>query len=84
MFLADAVAKMHAKGYAIGNVDATIFAQQPKLGPAKLAIRESLAKLLSVSLDCVSVKAKTGERVGHIGRGEAIGTHAVVLIEKKD
>jgi len=52
------------------------------LGPVKSAIRESLAKLLGVPLDAVNVKAKTGEKVGHIGRGEAIGTHAVVLVEK--
>jgi 2-C-methyl-D-erythritol 2,4-cyclodiphosphate synthase len=63
------------------NVDVTIFAQEPKLGPVKAAIRDKLAALLKLPAGCVNVKAKTGERVGHIGRGEAIGCHAVVLIE---
>jgi 2-C-methyl-D-erythritol 2,4-cyclodiphosphate synthase len=48
----------------------------------KAAIRDSVAKLLCVPSDCVNVKAKTGERVGHIGRGEAIGCHVVVLLQK--
>ena len=43
----------------------------------------ALAELLGVAEDCVNVKAKTGEKVGHIGRGEAIGCHAVVLLESK-
>jgi 2-C-methyl-D-erythritol 2,4-cyclodiphosphate synthase len=68
--------------WRIVNLDATIFAQEPKLGPAKEMIRHSLARLLGVPDDAVSVKAKTGEKVGHIGRAEAIGCHAVVLIER--
>ncbi len=79
LFLRAAVAKLHAAGYAVGNIDVTIFAQEPKLGPAKALIRDSLAGLLGVPADRVSVKAKTGEGVGHVGRGEAIGCHAVVL-----
>ncbi|MGL4424594.1 MAG: 2-C-methyl-D-erythritol 2,4-cyclodiphosphate synthase, partial [Gemmataceae bacterium] len=57
------------------------FAQEPKLGPVKQAIRDRLAELLQVEPTQVCVKAKTGERVGHIGRGEAIGCHAVVLLK---
>ncbi|MEO2088395.1 MAG: 2-C-methyl-D-erythritol 2,4-cyclodiphosphate synthase, partial [Gemmataceae bacterium] len=57
-------------------------AQEPKLGPVKARIRETLADLLGVPPDAVNVKAKTGEKVGHIGRGEAIGCHAVVLIQR--
>ena len=68
----------------IANLDVTIFAQEPKLGPIKDAIRSSLAELLGVSKDRVNVKAKTGELVGHIGRGEAIGCHAIVLITRQD
>jgi 2-C-methyl-D-erythritol 2,4-cyclodiphosphate synthase len=63
-------------------LDVTIFAQEPKLGPVKTAIRANLATLLGVAADAVNVKAKTGEKVGHIGRGEAIGCHAAVLIER--
>jgi 2-C-methyl-D-erythritol 2,4-cyclodiphosphate synthase len=60
----------------------TIFAQEPKLGTLKAAIRQSLAAQLGLAIDEVNVKAKTGEKVGHIGRGEAIGCHAIVLIER--
>jgi 2-C-methyl-D-erythritol 2,4-cyclodiphosphate synthase len=79
-FVKAALAKL--AGWRVVNVDVTIFAQEPKLGPAKAAIRTNLADLLGVSVDAVSVKAKTGEHVGHIGRREAIGCHAVVLIER--
>ena len=82
IFLAAAVEKVTSAGWKVGNLDVTIFAQEPKLGPLKLAIRTSLAGLLGVPLDAVSVKAKTGEKVGHIGRAEAIGCHAVVLLHQ--
>jgi len=82
VFLTETLAKLNLLGWRVVNLDVTIFAQEPKLGPVKATIRASLAELLAVSLDCVNVKAKTGEKVGHIGRAEAIGTHAVVLIEK--
>jgi 2-C-methyl-D-erythritol 2,4-cyclodiphosphate synthase len=62
----------------------TVFAQEPKLGPVKAAIRDNVARLVGLPPDAVNVKAKTGEQVGHIGRGEAIGCHAVVLIEKRN
>lgn len=81
IFLAAALERLTAVGWRIGNLDVTIFAQEPKLGPVKAAIRATLTKLLGVAADAVSVKAKTGEAVGHIGRGEAIGCHAVVLIQ---
>lgn len=82
LFLTETVAKLHALGWRVGNADVTIFAQEPKLGPMKATIRENLARLLGTSVECVNVKAKTGERVGHIGRAEAIGCHAVVLVER--
>ena len=82
VFLAGALTHLSDGGWRIGNVDVTIFAQEPKLGPVKSAIRENLAKLLGVRLDQVNVKAKTGEKVGHIGRGEAIGCSVIVLVEK--
>ena len=82
-FVTETVAKLNHLGWRIVNLDVTIFAQEPKLGPVKAAIRENVARLLGVPVGDVNVKAKTGERVGHIGRGEAIGCHAVVLIEKQ-
>ena len=84
LFLAETLAKLNQMGWHLVNLDVTIFAQEPKLGPVKASIRESLAKLLGVPLDAVNVKAKTGEKVGHIGRGEAIGCHAVVFVEKTE
>jgi 2-C-methyl-D-erythritol 2,4-cyclodiphosphate synthase len=81
-FLADTLNGMRLTGWRVVNVDVTLFAQEPKLGLVKNAIRDSLAKILGLPNDAVNVKAKTGEKVGHIGRGEALGCHAVVLIEK--
>jgi len=82
LFLAEALALLNQRGWRAVNLDVTVFAQEPKLGPVKAAIRASLATLIGLPEDAVNVKAKTGERVGHIGRGEAIGCHAVVLIEQ--
>ena len=82
IFLREALAKLTRTGWKLVNADVTVFAQEPKLGPVKVAIRDNLAELLGVPSDCVNVKAKTGEKVGHIGRGEAIGCHAVVLVER--
>jgi 2-C-methyl-D-erythritol 2,4-cyclodiphosphate synthase len=84
LFLTETVSRLNHQGWKVVNLDVTVFAQEPKLGPVKAAIRESLAGLLGIDLDAVNVKAKTGEKVGHIGRGEAIGCHAVVLISRGD
>jgi 2-C-methyl-D-erythritol 2,4-cyclodiphosphate synthase len=82
LFLTETLAKLNQLGWSVVNLDVTIFAQEPKLGPVKADIRESLAILLGLTPDAVNVKAKTGEKVGHIGRCEAIGCHAIVLIER--
>jgi 2-C-methyl-D-erythritol 2,4-cyclodiphosphate synthase len=82
IFLRETVVKLTGLGWRIVNADVTLFAQEPKLGPLKQTIRATVAALLGTPVDAVCIKAKTGERVGHIGRGEAIGCHAVVLIEK--
>jgi 2-C-methyl-D-erythritol 2,4-cyclodiphosphate synthase len=84
VFLEGALERVGAKGYKLVNVDVVIFAQEPKLGPDKGRIRARLAELLRLDPDCVNVKAKTGEKVGHIGRAEAIGCQAVVLLERGD
>lgn len=84
LFLGESLARLNQLGWRIVNLDVTIFAQEPKLGPVKGTIRDSLAKLLGITPGAVNVKAKTGERVGHIGRAEAIGCHTVVLIERAD
>ena len=81
-FVREARRRLARDHWRVVNLDVTVFAQAPKLGPVKAAVRANLAALLGVAEEAVSVKAKTGEGVGHIGRGEAIGCHAVVLIEK--
>lgn len=81
-FLEGALNRLKQGGWRVVNVDITIFAQEPKLGPVKERIRRNLAELLALPTDVVNVKAKTGESVGHIGRAEAIGCQAVVLIDQ--
>ena len=68
------------KGYRIGNADITIALQAPKLAPHIAAMRETLAPILNVSPDCVSVKATTTERLGFVGRGEGCEVWASVLL----
>jgi 2-C-methyl-D-erythritol 2,4-cyclodiphosphate synthase len=82
VFVKETLSRLRSKGWHVVNLDLTIFAQEPKLGPLKSAIRQSVARILDVEHDAVNVKAKTGERVGSIGRAEAIGCHAAVLIDK--
>lgn len=71
---------LHPRGRIV-NLDCTIFAEAPKLSPFKPAIRDSLAELVGVARDRVNVKAKTGEKVGPIGRQEALGAEVAVLVE---
>ena len=70
-------------GYRIGNVDATVLAQRPKLAPHTPAMREKLAGAMGIDLEQVSVKATTEEGLGFTGTGDGIAAHAVVLIEKR-
>jgi len=71
---------VHNKGFHVVNMDSTIFLEKPKLQDYILKMRQNIALLLAIDLDCVSVKATTGERVGIIGREEAIMTESVVLL----
>src|SRR5260370_38908484 len=82
LFLRETLTRLQSKGWRPVSLDVIVFAQEPKFGPVKAAIRANLAKLLGLSPEAANVKAKTGERVGHIGRAEAIACQAVVLIEK--
>jgi 2-C-methyl-D-erythritol 2,4-cyclodiphosphate synthase len=68
------------RGWQIGNIDSSIIAEQPKLKPHILSIRDRLAKALEIDLELVSVKARTNEGVDAVGQKEAIATHAVVLL----
>lgn len=68
-------------GYAVGNIDATVIAQAPKLAPHIPAMRQNIAGALGLELGCVSIKATTEERLGFTGDGSGIAAHAVCLIE---
>lgn len=70
------------KGYKVVNIDATVIAQVPKLAPHIDKMRENIAEVLGVDVDCVSVKATTEEKLGFTGRKEGISAHCVCLIEK--
>ncbi|HKI34267.1 MAG TPA: 2-C-methyl-D-erythritol 2,4-cyclodiphosphate synthase [Gemmataceae bacterium] len=84
LFLRETLARLNRDGWRVVNVDVIVFAQEPKLGPLKGRIRDNLARLLGIDEGAVNVKAKTGEKVGHIGRAEAIACQAVVLIDKEN
>ena len=73
---------MRSRGYEIGNVDATIIAQKPKLLPFIELMRENIAKTLECDIKNVNVKATTEERLGFTGREEGISSHAVVILKK--
>jgi 2-C-methyl-D-erythritol 4-phosphate cytidylyltransferase/2-C-methyl-D-erythritol 2,4-cyclodiphosphate synthase len=75
-----AAAVVREMGLAVGNVDATVIAERPKLVPHIDAMRANLAEALGVSADRISVKGKTNEGVGELGRGEAIAVHAIALL----
>jgi len=82
VFVRETLERVNQKGYRVVNIDVTILAEAPKLGPkVKGEMRNHLAGLLGINPDAVNVKAKTGEKVGSIGRSEAIGCQVAVLIE---
>ena len=71
------------KGYTVGNIDATIAAERPKLKAHIPAMQVTLARLMGVDEDDVSIKATTSEKLGFVGREEGISAYATVLIERK-
>jgi 2-C-methyl-D-erythritol 2,4-cyclodiphosphate synthase len=82
IFLRETLKRLDRDRWRIVNVDVTIFAQEPKLGPVKDRMRRHIAEMLSLDYSAVNIKAKTGESVGAIGRAEAIGCQAIVLIDR--
>jgi len=74
--------KMHALNYSIGNVDATIVAQAPKLAPYLTLMQSNIASDLSCNAAQINIKATTTERLGFCGREEGMAAHAVVLVTK--
>ncbi len=83
MLLAENIASLLvSKGYTLGNIDATVVAQRPKLSPYIDEMRAKIAKVFDVTPDRVNVKATTEEKLGFTGSGEGISAHAVCLIIK--
>lgn len=79
-FLSEALSRLAETGYRIANVDSVILAQKPKLADHMETMRERMSDSLSLQIDQVGIKAKTGEKVDAIGRGEAIASRVVVML----
>ena len=82
LLLKRVVELISTKGYRVGNIDATVCAEQPKLNPHIPIMQQVLAALMGVEVDDVSIKATTTEKLGFTGREEGISAYATVLIEK--
>ena len=79
--LTEVGSRLRAAGYAVGNIDATVIAQRPKLAPYIDAMRKEIAERLQIDVSGVSVKATTEEHLGFTGSGDGIAAHAVCLLE---
>lgn len=73
-------ALLSEKGYGIGNIDAVIIAQKPKMAPHIPQMKENIAKALEIDMDCLNIKATTEEKLGFTGREEGIASEAVCLL----
>lgn len=80
LLLAEATRRVREQGFEIGNVDSTVVAQAPRLAPHIPAMRRRIAQVLGVDLSQVNVKAKTAEKMGPVGEGQAIEARAVILL----
>lgn len=82
ILLRKTVGQIAAKGYSVGNIDATICAERPKMNPHIPEMKRCMAGIIGIDEDDISVKATTTERLGYTGREEGISAYATVLIEK--
>lgn len=73
---------LHRNGYSIGNIDATVCAERPKLNPHIPQMQETLSTVLKIDVDSISIKATTSEKMGFVGREEGITAYAVALLQK--
>lgn len=83
ILLAKTVELIGTKGYSVGNIDATVCAERPKLKARIPEMQQVLAEVMHVDVDDISIKATTTEKLGFTGREEGISAYATVLIEKK-
>lgn len=82
ILLRKTMALLKEKGYRLGNIDATVCAERPKINPHVTAMKACLANVLDTDEENISIKATTTEKLGFTGREEGISAYAVVLIEK--
>ncbi|HQX58645.1 MAG: 2-C-methyl-D-erythritol 2,4-cyclodiphosphate synthase [Rhodoferax sp.] len=82
VLLAEAMRRVAAAGYQIGNIDSTVIAQAPRLMPWLPAMRKVIAQALNCAVEQVNVKAKTAEKMGPVGEGLAIEARAIVLLQR--
>jgi 2-C-methyl-D-erythritol 2,4-cyclodiphosphate synthase len=82
LMLQHVVETLRSEGWAIGNVDAIVIAQVPRIGPHVAAMRERLSAALGIPIDSVSVKATTTDHLGALGRAEGIAAQAVALLAR--
>ena len=82
ILLARVMELIREKGWSVGNVDITIAMQRPKLAPYIMAMRECMASVMNIPVECVSVKATTTEKLGFVGRGEGCEVYAVALLKQ--
>lgn len=84
VLLKEVVALLEAKNYRIGNVDATLCMEQPKINPHITAMQEILAPIMKISVEDISIKATTNEGLGYVGSENGVNAYAVALIERVD
>ena len=84
LFVNRAVKAVKERGWQIANLDCTVFAERPKLRDVKPKIKARLCELLGIEADRINIKGKTGEKVGPVGREEAISADAIVLLVRND
>lgn len=84
ILLKEVVALLESKNYRIGNVDATLCMEQPKINPHIPAMQEVLAPIMKISVEDISIKATTNEGLGYVGSENGVNAYAVALIERVD
>lgn len=82
LLLSEVVALLQQHGYAIGNIDATLSLEAPKINPHIKLMQETLAPVMKIGTGDISIKATTNEQLGYVGRGEGVNAYAVALIYK--
>jgi 2-C-methyl-D-erythritol 2,4-cyclodiphosphate synthase len=83
ILLRESIQLVRGKGYEIGNIDATVSLQLPKLKPHIPKMRETIAEVLNIEIDQISIKATTTEKLGYVGTEDGVNAHAVALLFKK-